>query len=76
MRKDGSKVKQVLPKHRKTDTAMWKERTCKSLTDGEKRLRILVEVYLAGELTSTEFEQGLPSILDSLEREKRNVKNA
>jgi hypothetical protein len=73
MRKDRSKVKLCGTEYGKTDTAMWKERTYKSLTDGEKRLRILVEAYLAGEITSAEFKQGLPPILESRDREKRSL---
>jgi hypothetical protein len=48
---------------------MWKERTHKSLTDAEKRIRILVEAYLAGEITSSEFKHGLPPILSARDRE-------
>jgi|PlaIllAssembly_1097288.scaffolds.fasta_scaffold116032_2 hypothetical protein len=69
MRKDRSKVKSCVPKYGKTDTAMWKERTHKSLTDAEKRIRILVEAYLAGEITSSEFKHGLPPILSARDRE-------
>lgn len=73
MRKDRSKVDLCMPKYRKTDAAGWRDRTIKSLTDAEKRIRILCEAYLAGEITSAEFRKGLPPILNARDRERHQT---
>jgi hypothetical protein len=73
MRKDRSKVEFFVSRWGKTDSAKWKERTVKSLTDAQLRIRHLCKAFLAGEVTSTEFKHELPTILDSRDREKRTL---
>jgi hypothetical protein len=72
MRKDRSKVVFVT-RWGKTDSARWKDRTVKSLTDAQLRIRYLCKAFLAGEVTSTEFKRELPRTLAARDREKRNI---
>jgi hypothetical protein len=70
MTKDRSKVVFV-SRWGKTDSAKWKDRTIKSLTDAQLRIRYLCKAFLAGEVTSTEFKRELPPMLSARDREKR-----
>ena len=71
MRKDRSKVESFMSRRGKTDSAKWKDRTIKSLTHAQLRIRYLCKAYMAGEITSTELRQELPRILNVRDREKR-----
>jgi hypothetical protein len=71
MRKDRSKVESFVPGWGKTDSAKWRDRTIKSLTHAQLRIRHLCKAYLAGEITSAELRQELPRILNLRDREKR-----
>jgi ribosome-binding factor A len=73
MRKDRSKVEVFVSSWGKTDSAKWKDRTIKSLTHAQLRIRHLCKAYLAGEITPTEFKQELPRILNVRDREKRSM---
>jgi hypothetical protein len=71
MRKDRGKVESFAPRWGKTDSAKWRDRTIKSLTHAQLRIRHLCKAYLAGEITSAELRQELPRILNLRDREKR-----
>jgi hypothetical protein len=73
MRKDRSEAESFMSRWGKTDSAKWKDRTIKSLTHAQLRIRHLCKAYLAGEITSTELRQELPRILNVRDREKRNM---
>jgi len=73
MRKDRSKVESFVPGWGKTDSAKWRDRTIKSLTHAQLRIRHLCKAYLAGEITSAELRQELPRILNLRDREKRGL---
>jgi hypothetical protein len=73
MRKDRSKVDFFAQRWGKTDSAKWKDRTVKPLTYAQLRIRHLCKAYLNGEITSDEFRQDLPMMLESRGREKRNM---
>jgi len=73
MRKDRNKIKSAGATRRKTDSAKWREATLKSQTHTQDRIRSLCEAFLAGEITSKEFKGELPSILNSRDREKREM---
>ncbi len=73
MRKERSKVDFFVARWGKTDSAKWKERTVKSLTNAQLRIRYLCKAFLAGEVTSEEFKRELPPILTARDREKRNL---
>jgi hypothetical protein len=73
MRKDRSKVGTFVPRWGKTDSAKWRDRTIKSLTHAQLRIRHLCKAYLAGEITSAELRQELPRILNLRDREKRGT---
>jgi hypothetical protein len=70
MRKDRGKVESFVPRWGKTDSAKWRDRTIKSLTHAQLRIRHLCKAYLAGEITSAELRQELPRILNLRDREK------
>jgi hypothetical protein len=73
MRKDRNRIKSAVAAGRKTDSARWRDATFKSLTYSQKRIRSLCEAFLAGEITSKEFERELPPLLNARDREKRNI---
>jgi hypothetical protein len=73
MNNDKNKIKAALVTRRKTDSAKWRDATLKSLTYTQERIRSLCEAFLAGEITSNELKRELPPILNSRDREKRNV---
>jgi hypothetical protein len=73
MRKDRSKVEFSVSRWGKTDSAKWRDGTFKSLTYAQLRIKELCEGYLEGEITSDEFRQELPTILDSRDREKHSM---
>jgi hypothetical protein len=73
MRKDRSNVEFFAQRWGKTDSAKWKDRTMKPLTDAQLRIRHLCKAYQNGEITLDEFRQDLPVILDSRDREKRTM---
>ena len=73
VRKHRNNIKTAVATRRKTDSAKWKEATLKSLTHSQERIRSLCEALLAGEITSKEFKGELPPILNSRDREKRNL---
>jgi len=73
MRNDRNKIRSALATKRKTDSAKWRDATLKSLTHTQERIRSLCEAFLAGEITSKEFERELPPILDSRDKEKRDM---
>jgi hypothetical protein len=73
MRKDRSKVEFFVSRWGKTDSAKWKDRTVKSLTDAQLRIRYLCKAFLGGEVTSTEFKRESPPILAARDREKRSI---
>lgn len=60
-------------KIRKTDSARWRDRTLKPLSYAQDRIRALCEGFLKGEITSEEFRQELPPVLNSRDREKLNT---
>ena len=70
MTKDRSKVVFVT-RWGKTDSAKWRDRTVKSLTYAQLRIRYLCKAFLAGEVTSTEFKRELPPMLSARDREQR-----
>jgi hypothetical protein len=72
MRKDRSKVESFVPGWGKTASAKWRDRTIKSLTHAQLRIRHLCKAYLAGEITSAELRQELPRILNLRDRERRS----
>jgi hypothetical protein len=71
MRKDRTKVESFVSRWGKTDSAKWKDRTIKSLTYAQTRIRHLCKAYMAGEITSAELKKELPRILNVRDREKR-----
>ena len=73
MRRDRNKIKPALSTRRKTDSANWRDATLKSLTYAQVRIKALCEGFLKGEVTSEQFRLELPSVLESRDREKRNV---
>lgn len=73
MRKGRSRVEFFLSGWGKTDSAKWIDRTVKSVTRAQLKLRHLCQAYLKREITLHEFKQELPTILDSWHREKRNM---
>jgi hypothetical protein len=73
MGKDRNKIKSALATRRETDSAKWRNATLKPLTYAQIRIRVLCEGFLKGEITSKEFRIELPSVLDSRDREKRNM---
>jgi hypothetical protein len=73
MRKDRNKIRSVVMTSRKTDSALWKDASYKSLTHSQKRIKSLCEAFLAGYITKHEFEQELPPVLNLRDREKRRV---
>ena len=73
MRKDRSKVEFFVSRWGKTDSAKWKDRTIKPLTYAQLRIRRLCKAFLDGEVTSAEFRQELPRILNARDREKRST---
>jgi len=72
-RKDRSKVESFVSRWGKTDFAKWKDRTIKSLTHAQLRIRHLCKAYMAREITTTELKQELLRILNLRDREKRKV---
>jgi len=72
MRKDRSKVEFIGKSFQGKDFALWSERSIRSLTQAQFRIKFLCEAYLAGEITLDEFKKELPLILDSRDREKRS----
>ncbi len=70
MRKARSNV-EVFVSRCKADSAKWKDRTIKSLTHAQLRIRHLCKAYMAGEITSAELKKELPRILNIRDREKR-----
>jgi hypothetical protein len=73
MRKDRNKIGSVVTTSRKTDSALWRDATYKSLTYTQQRIRSLCEAFQAGYITKDQFEQELPPILNLRDREKRKV---
>ena len=73
MRKDRNKIKAAAVARRRTDSAKWRVATLKPLTYAQLRIKALCEGFLKGEITSEEFQGELPPILNSRDREKRNV---
>ena len=73
MRKDRNKIKSAVATRRKTDSAGWRDVTFEPLTYAQLRIRHLCKAFLDGEVTSTEFKQELPTILDTRDREKRGL---
>lgn len=73
MTKDRGRVEVSASRSGKTDSAKWKDRTIKSLTYAQLRIRDLCNAYMKGEITPEEFEQELPRVLDVRDREKRNL---
>ena len=73
MRKDRNKIKTAVATRSKTDSARWRDATLKSLTYAQDRIKALCEGFLKGEITSEQFRLELPSVLDSRDREKREV---
>ena len=71
MMKDRNKGEFSVCSSGKTDSAKWKDRTIKSLTYAQLRIRNLCKSYMAGEITSTELKQELPRIVNVRDREKR-----
>jgi hypothetical protein len=71
--KDRSDVGLFVSRWGKTDLAKWRDRAIKSLTHAQLRIRHLCKAYLKGEITLDEFKQELPTILDSRDRERRNL---
>ena len=72
MRKARSNV-EVFVSRCKADSAKWKDRTIKSLTYAQTRIRHLCKAYMAGEITAKELRQELPRILNVRDQEKRNM---
>jgi hypothetical protein len=73
MRKERNKIKSAVPTKRKTDSAGWRDRTFKSLTYAQIRIRHLCDAFRDGHITKEEFQRELPSILSARDREKRNI---
>jgi hypothetical protein len=73
MRKDRNKIKTAVATRRKTDSAKWRDSTFKPLTYAQDRIKTLCEGFLKGQVTSEEFRVELPSVLDSRDRERRNM---
>ena len=73
MRKDRNKIKSAVHTRRKTDSAKWKDRTSKSLTYAQIRIRHLCDAFRDGHITKEEFKRELPLILNARDREKRNI---
>jgi hypothetical protein len=73
MRKDRNKVEFSVSSGGKTDSAKWRDGTFKSLTYAQIRIRELCEAFQNGQITKQEFKRELPPILNSRDREKRNM---
>ena len=73
MRRDRNKIEPALSTKRKTDSAKWRDRTFKSLTYAQIRIRHLCDAFRDGHITKEEFQRELPSILSARDREKRNM---
>ena len=73
MRRDRNKIEPALSTKRKTDSAKWRDRTFKSLTHNQERIKSLCEAFKAGYITKHEFEQELPPVLNLRDREKRKA---
>ena len=73
IRKEKTKIKFHAPQFGKTDSARWRDSKFKPLTYAQNRIKALCEGFLEGEITSEEFRGELPSVLESRDREKRNV---
>ena len=71
MRKDRNKVEFSVSSGGKTDSAKWRDRTFKSLTYAQIRIRHLCDAFRDGHITKEEFQRELPSILSARDREKR-----
>jgi hypothetical protein len=73
MRKDRNKIKSAVPTRTKSDSAGWRDRTFKSLTYAQIRIRHLCDAFRDGHITKEEFKRELPLILSARDREKRNM---
>jgi len=73
MRKNRNNIKCAVPTRRKTDSAGWRDASLKPLTYAQDRIKTLCEGFLRGQITSKEFKRELPLILNSRDREKRNM---
>jgi hypothetical protein len=71
--RDRNKIKSAVPTRRKTDSAKWRDRTFKSLTYAQIRIRHLCDAFRDGQITKEEFQRELPPILDSRDQEKRTL---
>jgi len=73
MRKDRNKIKSAVSTRRKTDSAKWRDRTFKSLTYAQIRIKHLCDAFRDGHITKEEFQRELPSILNARDREKHSM---
>jgi hypothetical protein len=71
--KDRSNVGLFVSRWYKSDLASWKDRTIKSLTHAQRKFRQLCKAYLKGVIALEELKKELPNILNSRDREKRNI---
>jgi len=73
MRKDRSKIKSGVATRTKTDSARWRDKTFKSLTYAQIRIRQLCEAFQDGQITKEEFKRELPPILSARDKEKHST---